>query len=177
MTTSTPAAAPATQFSAQELDMLAKTADALSAYLGKPVLAEVVLGEEGMEWVSFGVPVDRDAKDDDQPHVQLGGPNARLLGNRGGLEPSDMDAYDCIYLWAIQITQVEGERFVKIDQSGEETAWSDDLLDMLPFALTDEPLPDDDEDEEDEDEDEGEDEIKEDGNDLDDATPPGRTLH
>ena len=36
-----------THFSASELDMLAKTADALSAYLGKPVLAEVVLGDDG----------------------------------------------------------------------------------------------------------------------------------
>ena len=39
-----------TRFSSAELDMLAKTADALSAFLGKPVLAEVVLGEEGTEW-------------------------------------------------------------------------------------------------------------------------------
>ncbi|KAG1241936.1 hypothetical protein G6F65_023268 [Rhizopus arrhizus] len=39
-----------THFSASELDMLAKTADALSAYLGKPVLAEVILGDEGTEW-------------------------------------------------------------------------------------------------------------------------------
>src|SRR5690606_474414 len=41
-----PPASPA-RFSTQELDMLARTADALSAYLGKPVLAEVMQGDEG----------------------------------------------------------------------------------------------------------------------------------
>ncbi|MBO1112504.1 hypothetical protein [Bordetella petrii] len=145
--------APLARFSSQELDMLAKTADALSAYLGKPVLAEVVLGEEGTEWVSFGVPLAQGAASDDRPHVQMGGPQARLLGNRGGLDPADNDTYDCLYLWAVQITLAEGERFVKLDQAGEETAWSDDLADLLPFALADEPLPDDDDDEDEDDED------------------------
>ena len=142
-------------FSSQELDMLAKTADALSAYLGKPVLAEVMLGEEGTEWVTFGVPLAPAAKDDQQPHVQMGGPQARLLGNRGGLDPADDDTYDCLYLWAVQITLAEGERFVKLDQAGEEAAWSDNLADILPFALGDEPPPDDEDDDEDEDEDDG----------------------
>jgi len=171
MTASATPPASLTHFSSQELEMLAKTADALSAYLGKPVLAEVILGDEGTEWVSFGIPVDQDAKDDEQPHVQLGGPQARLLGNRGGLSPTDNDSYDCLYLWAIQITLAEGERFVKLDQSGEETAWSDDLLEVLPFALTDEPLPDidDDEDEEDDDDD--------DEDDYDDTIPPGHSVH
>ena len=83
-----------TRFSSAELDMLAKTADALSAFLGKPVLAEVVLGEEGTEWVTFGVPLDEKAEaDESQVHVQLGGPGARLLGNRGGLPPADDDTY------------------------------------------------------------------------------------
>ena len=141
-----------THFSSQELDMLAKTADALSAYLGKPVLAEVVLGEEGTEWATFGTPLAPNAADDDQPHVQMGGPQARLLGNRGGLNPADDDTYDCLYLWAVQITLAEGERFVKLDQAGEEAAWSDDLADVLPFALHDDPLPDDDEDDDEDDE-------------------------
>jgi len=152
------------RFSSQELDMLAKTADALSAYLGKPVLAEVVQGEEGAEWVSFGVPLAQGAAGDEQPHVQMGGPQARLLGNRGGLDPADNDTYDCLYLWAVQITPAEGERFVKLDQAGEETAWSDDLADLLPFALSDEPLPDDDDDD---------DEDDEDGEDGDAADPGG----
>ncbi|CAM4216916.1 Ortholog of Bordetella pertussis (BX470248) BP3235 [Bordetella tumbae] len=170
MTASSTPPASLTHFSSQELDMLAKTADALSAYLGKPVLAEVVLGDEGTEWVSFGIPVEQSAKDDEQPHVQLGGPQARLLGNRGGLSPTDNDTYDCLYLWAIQITLAEGERFVKLDQSGEETAWSDDLLDVLPFALSDEPLPDVDEEEEENDD-------EDDDGDYDAALPPGHRIH
>lgn len=152
--------------------MLAKTADALSAYLGKLVLAEVMTSDDGTEWVSFGTPVEQDAKDDKQPHVQLGGPNARLLGNRGGLEPSDNETYDCLYLWAVQITQTEGERFIKFDQHGEETAWSDDLADMLPFALTDEPLAD--EDEEEEDDNEEDDGMDEDAHRL---PPSGHSIH
>jgi len=149
-----------THFSASELDMLAKTADALSAYLGKPVLAEVVLGDEGTEWVTYGVPVDENAKpDEEQTHVQLGGPGARLLGNRGGLPPSDDDTYDCLYLWAIEISLNEGERFIKLDHDGEESAWSDSLEDVLPFALTEEPVPEDpDEDEDEEDEDDADEE-------------------
>ena len=143
-----------THFSATELDMLAKTAEALSAYLGKPVLAEVVLGDEGTEWVTYGVPLDENAKaDEEQTHVQLGGAGARLLGNRG-LPQSGDDTYDCLYLWAIQISLNEGERFIKLDHDGEESAWSDHLEDVLPFALTEEPLPDEEDEEEDEDDEE-----------------------
>jgi len=146
------------RFSQQELDMLAKTADALSAYMGQPVLAEVAMGEEGMEWVTFGVPLDEtDAPDEERLHVQLGGSGARLLGQRGGL-PESVEAYDCLYLWAIQISSAEGERFVKLDQAGEECAWSDELAEVLPFSLEEEPLPDlDDEDDEDEDDEDDED--------------------
>jgi hypothetical protein len=147
------------RFQAGELDMLARTADALSAYLGKPVLAEVGTAEDGLEWVTFGIPLEEDALEAENEHdpvrVQMGGPDARLLGSGGGLDGTDEDAYDCLYLWAIQITLAEGERFVKLDQDGEESAWSDTLADVLPFALSDEDLAalDDEDDEEDEDED------------------------
>ncbi|MDF2862943.1 MAG: hypothetical protein K0S02_3215 [Achromobacter mucicolens] len=152
-----------THFSAPELDMLAKTADALSAYLGKPVLAEVVLGDEGTEWVTYGVPMDEKAEaDEEQTHVQMGGPGARLLGNRGGLPQSDDDTYDCLYLWAIQISLNDGERFIKLDHDGEESAWSDNLEEVLPFALTEEPQPDPDEEDEEE---------HDDADDEDDDTP------
>lgn len=149
-----------THFSTSELDMLAKTADALSAYLGKPVLAEVILGDEGTEWVTFGVPLDEGAEaDEEQTHVQMGGAGSRLLGNRGGLPHADDDTYDCLYLWAVQISLNEGERFIKLDHDGEESAWSDTLEDVLPFALTEELQPDPtaQEDEEDEDDEDDED--------------------
>ncbi|WP_454691794.1 hypothetical protein [Achromobacter aloeverae] len=146
------------RFQTAELDMLAKTADALSAYLGKPVLAEVDATEEGLEWVTFGIPMEENAaRDGEEPvRVQMGGPGSRLLGNRGGLDHTDEDVYDCLYLWAVQITLAEGERFVKLDQDGEEAAWSDTLADVLPFDLTDEDLSDlDDEDDEDDDDEDG----------------------
>ncbi|WP_459617165.1 hypothetical protein [Bordetella sp. 2513F-2] len=157
---------PSSRFSEQELDMLARTADAMSAYLGKPVLAEVDQDEDGNEWVTFGVPLDRDAKPgEEQVRVQLGGDAARLLGQRGGLP--DADAYDCLYLWAVQLTQEPGERFVKIDQDGEASAWSDALADVLPFALSDAPLEpgdlDDEDDEDEDDEDEDDEEADRDG--------------
>jgi len=145
------------RFQTAELDMLAKTADALSAYLGKPVLAEVDATEEGLEWVTFGIPLEESAAHDgeDPVRVQMGGPGSRLLGNRGGLDHTDEDTFDCLYLWAVQITLTEGERFVKLDQDGEEAAWSDILADVLPFDLTDEDLSALDDDDDDDDDDEG----------------------
>lgn len=127
-----------TRFSENELAMLAKTADALSAYTGRPILAEVGVAETGLEWVTFGTPMDVSDDDDESTiHVQMGGPQARVLGNRGGLSLADDAVYDCLYLWAIEIVATEGDRFVKLDQEGEAAAWSDTLQDVLPFALAD----------------------------------------
>jgi len=107
------------QFTQDELAMLSKTADALSAYLGKPVLAEVGQSDAGTEWVTFGVPIDEQAEPDEaHAHVQLGGPASRLLGNRGGLPMSDNVTYDCAYLWAIEISVTADERFVKLGLVG-----------------------------------------------------------
>lgn len=143
------------RFSTAELEMLAKTADALSAYLGQPVLAEVAEAEEGTEWVAYGIALDDESKEDEErPHIQMGGKDSRILGGRGGLTDVNSQSYDCLYLWAIQISLTEGERFIKIDQDGEECAWSDSLTDVLPFDLSDtmDDLEDiDDEDEDDED--------------------------
>lgn len=153
-------ALPPPRFTEAELDLLTKTADALSAYLGKPVLAEVSQTDQGAEWVAFGVPLEKDGAEDEQTHIQMGGPNARFLGSLGGLPAGESNVYDCLYLWAIEVTATEGERFVKLDQEGEEAAWSDDLADMLPFAVSDdglESLDDDDEDEENDEEDDTDD--------------------
>ncbi len=168
------AADPDLNFTAEELDLLGRTADALSAYMGKPVLAEVVdASETGFEWVIFAIPLDVEDGGEDKVIVQIGGPGARIVGNKGGLEPGD-DVYDCEYLWAVQLSDIEGVRFIKVDQDGEEIAWSDDLRSVLPFELTDAPLPDDDDDDDlDEDnDDDGDDDLK---NLFDE--PPHRTLH
>jgi hypothetical protein len=157
------------RFSVAELAVLAKTADALSAYLGKPVLAEIGETDSGAEWVAFGVPLEPGVEDDEHTHVQMGGPQARILGNRGGLPHTDADVYDCIYLWAIEITGNEGERFVKLDHEGEEAAWSDDLAEVLPFTLGEEGLISPDEEDEDDEDDEDDDDDYEDDNGDDDV--------
>lgn len=133
-------------FTPDELDMLARTADALSAYMGKPVLAEVVNADEtGFEWALFAVPLETNEDIGELVTVQLGGPGSRILGNKGGLELEKNDVYQCKYLWAIQLSDIEGVRFIKVDEEGDEVAWSDDLSTMLPFALGNEPTPPDDE--------------------------------
>lgn len=141
-------------FTEEEIDYLGRTADALSAYLGKPVLAEVIDGEEtGFEWVVFGIPLDVADNPEEHVIVAIGGKDARIIGNKGGIDFNDGDIYDCEYLWAIQLSDLEGVRFIKVDHEGEETAWSDDIGSILPFELSDEPLSDlsDDEDEDDDD--------------------------
>jgi hypothetical protein len=165
-----PSPTPPLVFNAAELDLLGRTADALSAYMGKPVLAEVIdAAETGFEWVIFAIPLADDDTEDNHIAVQIGGPGARILGNAGGLSIDSGDVYSCEYLWAIQLSPLEGVRFIKVDQEGNEIAWTDDLRELLPFALTDEPSSDDLEDDElDPDDDD-------DGLDIDADGP--RTLH
>ncbi len=159
-------------FTADELDLLGRTADALSAYMGKPVLAEVVDADEtGYEWVIFCVPLGVDDDPAEYVVVQVGGAGARLLGNTGGLKLAEGEVYDCEYLWAIQLSDLEGVRFIKIDQQGDEVAWADTLADVLPFAMLDEPkAPDDDDDQDSGDDDD------DDSYDVEDYGAP-RTLH
>lgn len=151
---------PALVFTAEELGLLGRTADALSAYMGKPVLAEVIgAAESGFEWVTFAVPLAPKDPEEGRVVVQIGGVGARIVGNKGGLSIADGEIYNCEYLWAIQRSPIEGVRFIKLDQEGDEVAWTDDLREILPFALVDEPPPDDDDDEDgdDDDDDPGED--------------------
>jgi len=136
MSSSTPSR-PLSGFSETEIELLAKTADALSAWSGKPVMAETGVTDD-VPWVVFGVPLASDGEDEDDAdavHWQMGGPGTQWVGNAGGLAPAPDDVFDCRLLWAIQITSVEGERFIKLDDRNEVVAWSDDLADLLPFAI------------------------------------------
>lgn len=131
------------RFSAQEIDLLGRTADALSAWMGKPVLAEVVsAAETGFEWVFFAVPLLPEQDPTELTTVQVGGPNAHIIGSQGGLPVAKNEVYACEYLWAIQLSGLQGVRFIKVDASGAEIAWTDNLREVLPFDLTD-PEPDD----------------------------------
>lgn len=164
-------------FSEAEIDLLARTADALSAYMGKPVLAEILNDVEmGAECVLFGVPLAPGDERDDIVKVVLGGEEARFAGNRGGLSKDDSDPLECEFLWAIQLSDVEGVRFIKLDATGEEVAWTNELRDILPFALVEEIVPEDDEDDIDAEADEGGNaESKADLTDVQELTR--RTLH
>lgn len=133
------------RFTEEELALLGKTADALTAYSGKPVLAEVGTAESGHEWVAFARPLEPGAAlGDDDVRMQMGGPGTRWVGNRGGLGGSPDDVYDCVYLWAIQLSPLPGERYIKLDHQGDEFDWSDRLADLLPFDMSDAPPTDDD---------------------------------
>lgn len=129
-------------FTPEEIDLLGRTADALSAYMGKPVLAEIMDPDEtGFEWVIFAVPLDVQDDPTDYTTVQIGGKNARLLGNTGGLTVTENDSYTCEYLWAVQLSDLEGVRYIKVDQAGDEIAWTENLQDILPFVMKDDVLP------------------------------------
>ena len=131
----------ALRFTEQELAMLGKTADGLSAYMGKAVLAAIGLDDDA-EWVIFAMPLGvDDTPDEKATHVQMGGPGARFVGGRGGLE-LDTEVYDCQYMWAIQITEDPEARFVRLDHNGDEFDFAMELSELLPFELTDEALPD-----------------------------------
>ena len=122
--------------------MLGKTSDALTAYMGTAILAEV--GEtDGAQWVIFGRALDQDeAIGDDIVHVQMGGPGTKVLGQRGGLE-TDKSAYDCAFLWAIEITSDEEERLIRLNPEGEVFDTAPELAMLLPFTLDEPELPDD----------------------------------
>src|SRR5699024_9218575 len=131
-------------FTDTEIAQLGRTADALSAWLGKPVLGEVVnASETGYEWVLFAIPLLPGQDTDSLVVVQVGGKNARLLGNHGGLKIQPNTTYSCQFLWAIQLSDIKGIRYIKIDQAGDEIAWTNQLEEILPFDLDKPPLPDD----------------------------------
>ncbi|MGB6240875.1 MAG: hypothetical protein WBF69_00160 [Castellaniella sp.] len=158
-------------FTAAEADLLGRTADALCAYMGKPVIAEIIAEpDEGFEWALFALPLSPDDDAQDRQHVQVGGPGARFLGNGGGLDLSDGQPVDCEFLWAIQLSELEGCRYIKVDAQGEEAGWSDELSELLPFELSETELPDDEDDAANIDESDA-------GDDADDMPDAGRTLH
>lgn len=138
-----PSPDPALSFTEEELRMLGRTADGLSAYMGTSVLAEVGCDDDAQaEWVIFAVPLGVDEEVDDKTvRVQMGGPGARILGGQGGIAASE-EVYDCRYLWAIQITDDPEARYVRLDDQGEEFDYSDHLAELLPFDTNDEALPD-----------------------------------
>lgn len=129
---------PPLRFTQAEIDLLGRTADAMSAWMGKPVLAQIVdATETGFEWALFAVPLLPEQDVADLTVVQVGGPDARIIGNKGGLQIAEGDLYDCEYLWAVQLSDLQGIRYIKIDGTGEEVAWTNNLSEIVPFDLSD----------------------------------------
>ncbi|PJX25989.1 hypothetical protein CAP48_08170 [Advenella sp. S44] len=163
---------PEPTFTEHEIALLKKTAVSLTAYLGKPVIAEIDTTEDGLEWVAFGVPLDiADENPDDIVTLDMGGPGSRLVSESSDLENPEEEVYACEFLWGIQITDIENARFVRIDFEGEEVEWADDIEELLPFGMR-EPEPEEimgPEEDDDGDED-GEDPPAP-------TTPPSTTLH
>lgn len=169
--------APALQFTPTELAMLGRTADALSAYMGAVVLAEVGRNED-TEWVVFGRAIGEDEElEKDVVHVQMGGTGTKLLGQQGGLNAS-LEQFDCIFLWAVEITDDPDERFVRLDQDGEVFDTASELATLLPFSLQEPEIDPDDEDAIDDDENQSEETDEADPGDIT-SHPAGRppTLH
>jgi len=122
-------------FTDDELDVFARVADAMTANLGKPVLAEIVAEDEiGAQCVLFALPLQPGEADDDVVKVSLGGAQARFVGNCGGLAIDD-EALECALLWAVQRSNLGGVRFIRLDAQGEEVAWGATLAEILPFAI------------------------------------------
>src|SRR5690625_2572724 len=120
---------PTLTFSNADIELLARTADALSAYIGKPVLAEIMDAEEtGYEWVAFAIPLDINEDDANIPVIQIGGANTRLIGSQGGVHVNANETYSCRFLWAIQCADIGPIRFIKVNQEGDEIGWAEELV-------------------------------------------------
>jgi len=121
-------------FTDTELDAFARAADAMTADLGKPVLAEILDEDDiGAQCVIFALPLQPGESDEDVVKVILGGAQARFVGNCGGLA-MDGEPLECALLWAVQLSDLHGVRYIKLDATGEEVAWSAQLSEILPLA-------------------------------------------
>lgn len=171
---------PVLEFTREEIDLIGHTADAMSAYMGKPVLAEIMNAEDtGAEWVAFGIPLGvEDVVDEDSMVViQLGGPGARYAGHRGGLGDDDA-VYSCECLWIIQLSDDENARYTKVDPLNQEYEAGNDLQELLPFNVSDEGFALADDEDEDGDEDiQDDDDARRMDQLLDGLPPPSRRLH
>ena len=151
--------------------MLGRTADALSAYMGSVVLAEVGRNED-TEWVIFGRAIGEDEEiEKDILHVQMGGPGTKVLGQQGGLNATS-ERFDCAFLWAVEITDDPDDRFVRLDQDGEVFDAASELSTLLPFSLEEPEVDLEEEDTSEDDESNDEDDEDDDPNSEDTASNP-----
>ncbi|MDO5667508.1 MAG: hypothetical protein Q4G44_06755 [Alcaligenaceae bacterium] len=169
-------------FTDDELEILAKTADVLSAWTGKCVLCEKNITDDGLEVAIFAQVLDsndainRGSEADEADEVEeahaiedrdegqfllLGGADSSIIGNAGGLEDITTQVYECRLLFSIMFNADEGqfaERFILVNDEFELVTSADELEELVPFSLKEVDEIDDwmDENWDDDDEDEGE---------------------
>ncbi|WP_432786834.1 hypothetical protein AAEX37_00893 [Oligella sp. MSHR50489EDL] len=143
-------------FTDEELEILAKTADALSAWTGKCVLCEKNITEDGLEVAIFAQVLDTnagdkqagDADEAEEPHavrdedegqfLLLGGADSAIIGSAGGLEDISTQMYECRLLFSIMFNAEEGqfaERFILVNDEFELVTTADDIEELVPFSL------------------------------------------
>lgn len=143
-------------FTDDELEILAKTADVLSAWTGKCVLCEKNITDDGVEVAIFAQVLDSndvigntaEADEAEEPHATqdedegqfllLGGADSSIIGNAGGLEDISTQVYECRLLFSIMFNADEGqfaERFILVNDEFELVTSSDDLEELVPFSL------------------------------------------
>lgn len=143
-------------FTDEELEILAKTADALSAWTGKCVLCEKNITDEGVEVAIFAQVLDTnaspqqaaDADEVEEPHavkdedegqfLLLGGADSTIIGSAGGLEDISSQVYECRLLFSIMFNADEGqfaERFILINDEFELVTTADEIEELVPFSL------------------------------------------
>ena len=142
-------------FTDDELEVLAKTADVLSAWTGKCVLCEKNITDEGVELAIFAQVLDQDdigqtadADEAEEAHaiedkeegqfLLLGGADSSILGNAGGLSDINTQVYECRLLFSIMFNAEEGqfaERFILVNDEFELVTSSDELEELVPFSL------------------------------------------
>lgn len=121
------------KFSSNDLRLLEKACDALSGELVKVVLAEIDETEEGYEWVAFAIPLETtDNPDEYDTVMQIGGPDARLIGSSSFNKEFTESPYAAAFISGIQIGEPPF-RYTRIDASGDEVDWSNDLDGLLPY--------------------------------------------
>ena len=143
-------------FTDEELEILAKTADALSAWTGKCVLCEKNITDEGVEVAIFAQVLDAnaspqqaaDADEVEEPHavkdedegqfLLLGGADSTIIGSAGGLEDISSQIYECRLLFSIMFNADEGqfaERFILVNDEFELVTTADEIEELVPFSL------------------------------------------
>ncbi|WP_028357035.1 hypothetical protein [Brackiella oedipodis] len=124
-------------FSQNELNLLADTADALTAWTGQAVICSILdLPNGGPQCAVFAMVAGKDEEIAEDQEIVLGGEVSKVLGNAGGVTEIHKTPYLCKILWSVVVAH-DQERFLKFDANGEIIDHAEDLEEILPFSFND----------------------------------------